>query len=137
MVVGNVLTLWEQLDEVAHTYLVAIESEQQYQEALSFMAELWDEVAVKPNSPYGSLLKILSDNLNEYENAQQPLPDATPPQVLNYLMAENSATQKDIEEATGIYQSNLSQILQGKRKLTTEQIKLLADYFKVSPEVLL
>ncbi len=137
MVVTDVLTLWEQLDEVAHNYLVAIENEQQYQEALSFMAKLWDEVAANPNSPYGSLLKILSNNINDYENAQHPIPDATPQQVLNYLIAENSTLQKDIEKATGIYQSNLSQILQGKRKLTTEQVKSLANYFKVNPEVLL
>ncbi len=115
----------------------SIENEQQYQETLSFMAEIWDEVADNPNSPYGSLLKILSDNLNDYENAQQPIPDATPQQVLNYLMEENRVTQTEIEEVTGIYQSNLSQILKGKRKLTTEQVKLLAGYFKVNPVVFL
>ncbi len=53
------------------------------------------------------------------------------------MMEESSVTQKEIEEVTGIYQSNLSQILKGKRKLTAEQVKLLTDYFKVNPVVFL
>ena len=137
MAVKDVLTLWAQLDKVAHPYLAPVETEGQYQEALGFMAELWDEVAGEPGSPYGSLLSIVSARLSDYENAQHPLPDATPQQVLSYLLEENGVTQKELEAATGIYQSNLSQILKGKRKLTTEQIRVLADYFKVSPVVFL
>ena len=137
MVVKEVLTLWAQLDKVAHPYLAPIETEEQYQEALGFMAELWDEVAGDDNSPYGSLLSLISNHLNEYENAQHPIPNATPQQVLSYLLEERGVTQKEVEAATGIYQSNLSQLLTGKRKLTTEQVKGLADYFKVSPVVFL
>lgn len=137
MAVKDVLSLWEQLDRVAHPYLAPIETEQQYQKALGFVADLWDEVADDPNSPYGSLLRIVSHHLNDYENAQQSIPDATPQQVLKFLLAENGVTQKELEEATGIYQSNLSQILTGKRKLTTEQVKLLTDYFRVNPSVFL
>ncbi|CAN5884045.1 hypothetical protein BH24DEI2_BH24DEI2_24560 [soil metagenome] len=137
MAVRDVLSLWAQLEQVAHPYLAPIETEQQYEEALRFLEQLWDEVADDPTSPYGSLLKILSDNLSTFENTRQPMPDATPRQVLGFLMAEKQVTQKELEDACGIYQSNLSQILKGKRKLTTEQVKLLADYFKVSPVVFL
>ena len=137
MAVKDVLTLWAQLDKVAHPYLAPIETEEQYQEALSFVAELWDEVAGEPGSPYGSLLGIVSARINDFENAQHPLPDATPQQVLSYLLEENGVTQKELEEATSIYQGNLSRILKGNRKLTTEQVRVLADYFKVSPVVFL
>ena len=52
-------------------------------------------------------------------------------------MEEQQVTQKNIEDATGIYQSNLSQILAGMRQLTTEHVKLLSTYFKVNPRTLL
>ena len=137
MAAREVLSLWAQLDRVAHLYLAPIETEQQYEEALSFLEQLWDEVADDPASPYGSLLRILSANLHTFENARHPLPDATPQQVLSFLMSEKGVTQKELEEACGIYQSNLSQVLKGKRKLTTEQVKRLAEYFRVSPVVFL
>ena len=135
--VKDVLTLWEQLDKLAHPYLAAIETEKDYQEALVFLEKVWDKVADDPSSPYGSLLRILSENIVAYENTRHDIADASPAQVLTYLMQERGLTQKDLEEATGIYQSNLSEILSAKRNLTTEQVKRLASYFKVNPAVFL
>ncbi len=137
MAINQVLDLWQQLDAIAKPYLSPIETEEQYQETLSFFEELWDKVGDNPNSPYGSLLKLLSDKLHAYELVQHNLPEASPQQVLKFLMEEYQLSQKELEAATGIYQSNLSQILRGKRNLSTQQVKLLATYFKVSPEALL
>ena len=133
----TLLNLWKQVDALAHPLLVPIENDTQYQDALAFVAELWDDVAQDENSAYGSLFSIVSKNIAEYEDTLQVIPDATPVQVLTYLMEEQQVTQKDIEDATGIYQSNLSQILTGKRQLTTEHVKLLSTYFKVNPSTLL
>ncbi len=133
----TLLNLWEQVDALAQPLLVPIENDVQYQEALALIAELWDEVAQDDNSAYGSLFSIVSKNIAEYEASLQLIPDASPAQVLAYLIEEKQVTQKDIEDATGIYQSNLSQILAGKRQLTTEHVKLLSSYFKVNPSVLI
>lgn len=137
MATQTLLTLWEQVDALAHPLLVPIENDAQYQDALAFVAELWDDVAQDENSAYGSLFSIVTKNIAEYEETLQVIPDATPVQVLTYLMEEQEVTQKDIETGTGIYQSNLSQILAGKRQLTTEHVKLLSTYFKVNPSTLL
>ncbi len=137
MAINQVLDLWQQLDTIAKPYLNPIETKEQYQETLSFFEELWDKVADNPNSPYGSLLQLLSDKLHAFESTHLDLPEARPHQVISYLMQERGLSQKDVEEATGIYQSNLSQILKGKRSLTTQHVKLLASYFKINPEALL
>lgn len=137
MVVKEVLALWERLDEVAHPYLAPIETQVQYQAALEFLGVLWDKVNDDPASPYGTLLCILSDHISTYEAQHHAIPDAPPHRVLAYLMELKGITQKDLEGATGIYQSNVSQILKGRRKLTTEQVKTLATYFGVTPNVLL
>lgn len=137
MAVTQVLDLWQQLDAIAKPYLNPIETQEQYNEALSFFEDLWDKVADDPESPYGSLFQLLSNNLHAYENKQHSLPEASPAQILKVLMQEHNVSQKDLEAATGIYQSNLSQILKGKRNLSTQHVKQLASYFNVNPEVLL
>jgi HTH-type transcriptional regulator / antitoxin HigA len=132
-----VLEKWEQVDRVAHDYLVPIESEAQYQAALELLAVLWDKVGEDSHSPFGTLLGILSERINTYEVQKHPIPDALPHQVLAFLMDQQNLTQKDLEKATAIHQSNLSKILQGERKLTTDQIKTLAAHFGVNPNVFL
>jgi antitoxin component HigA of HigAB toxin-antitoxin module len=51
------------------------------------------------------------------------------------MMDQRGVTQKEVERATGIYQGNLSQIISGKRNLTTQQVKTLAEFFKVDASV--
>jgi HTH-type transcriptional regulator / antitoxin HigA len=132
-----VLEKWEQVDRVAHDYLVPIENEAQYQAALELLAVLWDKVGEDSHSPFGTLLGILSERINTYEVQKHPIPDALPHQVLAFLMDQQNLTQKALEKATVIHQSNLSKILQGERKLTTDQIKTLAAHFGVNPNVFL
>lgn len=64
------------------------------------------------------------------------MPEATPAQVLSYLMAEHGLKQADLAEELG-GQSIVSAILNGKRELNTRQVKALAARFEVSPAVFL
>ncbi len=134
-VLEKVLDQWEQLDKVAHEYLVPIESEAQYQAALELLEAVWEKVGENLQSPYGSLFTLLTERINAYENQTHPIPDAPANQVLVFLMQQHGLSQTSLAEATGIYQSNLSQILRGKRMLTLEQIRTLADFFKVERSV--
>ncbi len=134
-VLDKVLDKWEQLDEVAHDYLVPIESEVRYQAALKLLEAVWERVGENPQSPYGSLFTLLSERISAYENRVYPVPEALPHQVLAFLMRQKGLSQSALAKAIGIYQSNLSQILSGKRNLTLEQIKTLAEYFKVERSV--
>lgn len=83
----ELLTLWKQVDALAHPLLTPIKNDGQYQDALAFVAELWDEVAQDEHSPYGSFFSILTKNITEYE-ASPELTDTCPVQVLNALIAE-------------------------------------------------
>jgi HTH-type transcriptional regulator/antitoxin HigA len=135
MSVKEVLDLWERLDRVGHSYIAPIETEEQYKAALGFLETIWDEVHKNKNSPYGSLFRILVDHISAYEAEHYPIPDATPGEVLEFMMDQKGVTQKEVERATGIYQGNLSQIISGKRNLTTQQVKTLAEFFKVDASV--
>jgi HTH-type transcriptional regulator/antitoxin HigA len=135
--INDVLQLWKQLDDVAHSYLTPITNEAQYQAALAFLDVLWERVGETPDSPYASLFQIVRDHILAYEAQQFSIPDAPPYQVLRQLMTERGLTQEHISKHTNMHQSNLSQVLQGKRKLTTAQVKKLAAFFEIDPATLL
>jgi HTH-type transcriptional regulator / antitoxin HigA len=128
---------WKKIDEVAHDYLMPITTKTQYKAALKLLESLWKKVGEDAASPYGSLFTLLTERIAAYEAKHVPFDDPTPAKVLEYLIEERGVTQQEVADMTGIQQSNLNQLVKGKRKLTTEHIKRLAQYFKMEPSVFL
>jgi HTH-type transcriptional regulator/antitoxin HigA len=79
---------------------------------------------------------LLTKQIEAYEQEHHNLPDATPAEVLQYLMEEHDLKQTDLAEELG-GQSVVSAILNGKRELNTRQVQALAARFNVSPAVFL
>lgn len=131
----TIFRTWKKVDEVAHDYLVPIETKTQYKAALKLLESLWEKVSEDAKSPYGSLFTLLTERIAAYEARHVPFDDPTPARVLAYLIEERGVTQQAVADATGIQQSNLNQLIKGKRKLTTEHVKRLAQYFKMEPSV--
>jgi HTH-type transcriptional regulator/antitoxin HigA len=77
------------------------------------------------------LLTLLIENLEEKHYA---LKASSPVDVLNELMLANGLKQKDMLDVFGT-PSIVSEVLHGKRQLTTEHIRRLSRRFHVSPEV--
>jgi HTH-type transcriptional regulator / antitoxin HigA len=79
------------------------------------------------------LLTLLIENSEEKHYA---LKASSPVDVLNELMSANHLKQKDLLDVFGT-PSIVSEVLHGKRQLTTEHIRRLSRRFHVSPEVFL
>jgi HTH-type transcriptional regulator / antitoxin HigA len=77
------------------------------------------------------LLTLLIENFEEKHYA---LKASSPVEVLNELMLANGLKQKDMLDVFGT-PSIVSEVLHGKRQLTTEHIRRLSRRFHVSPEV--
>ena len=77
------------------------------------------------------LLTLLIENFEEKHYA---LKASSPVEVLNELMLANGLKQKDMLDVFGTT-SIISEVLHGKRQLTTEHIRRLSRRFHVSPEV--
>jgi HTH-type transcriptional regulator / antitoxin HigA len=77
------------------------------------------------------LLTLLIENFEEKHYA---LKAGSPVDVLNELMSANNLKQKDLLDVFGT-PSIVSEVLHGKRQLTTEHIRRLSRRFHVSPEV--
>lgn len=111
-----------------------IADEAQYRGALSFIDEVFDDVARNPAHPLGGLVELMADRIRNYEAAAHPWPDtSTPATVLASLMEEHGLTQSDLPEVGA--QSVVSAVLAGKRRLNLRQIKALSKRFTVPLEM--
>jgi HTH-type transcriptional regulator/antitoxin HigA len=79
-------------------------------------------------------LGALTDLVETYENAHVVFPPQTGVDALRSLIEENSLKQGDLVPIFGT-QSIVSEVLNGKRKLTVKHIEKLSAFFHVSPSV--
>jgi HTH-type transcriptional regulator/antitoxin HigA len=76
-------------------------------------------------------LEVLSDQIERYEDAHHEIPDASPAEVLRYLMEAREMTGAALATATGLPRSLISEVLNGTRGLSKARIATLAEFFGV------
>jgi HTH-type transcriptional regulator / antitoxin HigA len=101
---------------------------------ISFMNDLLDMVGDRETHPLMGLLDVVTAFVHDYEERNVEIPDATPAVVLGFLMEQNNLRQSDLAEDFGS-QSNVSEVLNGKREINARQARALAKRFGVSPAV--
>ena len=82
-----------------------------------------------------ALQSLLTQLIQDYDD-QIELPDVPPLEMLRYLMAQRGLLQADLVPVFGS-RSVASNVLNGKRDLSKAQIRRLAEFFRISPEVFL
>jgi HTH-type transcriptional regulator/antitoxin HigA len=80
------------------------------------------------------LAQLLTLLIEDFEEKHYALQGDSALVVLNELMLANNLKQKDLVDVFAT-PSIVSEVLRGKRKLTTEHIRRLSLRFHVSPEV--
>ena len=80
------------------------------------------------------LAELLTLLIEDFEERHYSLKPATAIEALEELMEANSLKQKDLVDIFNT-PSIISEVLRGKRKLTTEHIRKLSNRFQVSPEL--
>lgn len=126
---ASVQSAWQGLNKLVP--LGTITSEKDYKRRVSVMDELLDRIGTNESHRLMPLLDLVTKEVEAYEAKQQPMPEASPTQVLAFLMEEHSLKQTDLAEELG-GQSIVSSILNGKRELNTRQVKALAERFNKS-----
>jgi HTH-type transcriptional regulator / antitoxin HigA len=89
-----------------------------------------------PTPAQQELADLLTLLIEEFEERHYALKPATPLEHLTELMAAHDLKQKDLVDVFGT-PSIVSEVLHGKRQLTTEHIRKLSERFHVSPELFL
>jgi|SRR5262249_37870285 len=128
----GVQTAWDELTQ--YVPLGPILTEADYAQRVQILDTLLDAIGADETHPLGDLLDLLATQIEAYERQQPILPEATPIEVLRYLMEEHGLTQMDLAKDLG-GQSVVSALLQGKRRLNARHIAALAARFQVSPAV--
>jgi HTH-type transcriptional regulator / antitoxin HigA len=100
---------------------------------LDAASALADELAARDDltTEETAYLDVLSDQIERYEDEHHEIPDASPGDVLRYLMETRGLTGATLTTETGLPKSLISEVLGGSRGLSKARIATLAEYFGV------
>jgi HTH-type transcriptional regulator/antitoxin HigA len=80
-------------------------------------------------------LDFLSDQVKAYEDETSHIPEAEPKEVLRFLMEQHKLKQDELQDCAP--QGRISDILNGKRSISKDLAKRLANRFHVRADVFL
>jgi len=110
-----------------------IKNKKDYQQALNRLEIIFD---AKKNSVEGDELEILSILIQKYEDANFPIGFPDPIEAIKFRMEQLGYNQTDLANVVGL-KSRASEILNRKRKLTLEMIRLISDSLQIPTQVLI
>jgi HTH-type transcriptional regulator / antitoxin HigA len=123
-----ILEAWRPFKEVIG--VTSVRTEEDYNRAMSLINSLLDVIKGDEDHPLADVLNYLSDLVIPYEEEHHPIPDASPRDLLEFLMEQQGLKQEDLADCAP--QSRISEILNGKRTISKEIARRLAKRFKVS-----
>jgi HTH-type transcriptional regulator / antitoxin HigA len=110
-----------------------IKTEQDYNTSIRRIEVLW---GAKKDTPQGDELDLLVTLVESYEMKHYPIAPPDPVDAIKFRMEQMNMTKADMVQFIGS-QSRVSEILNGRRKLTLGMIKSLYKGLKIPAEVLL
>jgi HTH-type transcriptional regulator/antitoxin HigA len=127
-----VLEYKQLIAEVPPKIIHTEEENRYYLEKLEALNNRWAELTQAERDLYDTLGVLIED----FEKKAYKVHAATPIEVIKELMAANGLKQKDL---IGVFEtaSVASEVLKGKRALTTDHIRRLSKRFNISPAIFL
>ncbi len=110
-----------------------IKTKKDYQNAIARLEFIFDS---KKGSPEGDELEILGILIEKYEDEHFPIGYPDPIEAIKFRMEQMGYNQSDLAKVVGL-KSRASEILNKKRKLTLEMIRLIHHTLKIPTEVLI
>lgn len=110
-----------------------VKTEQDYQNALQRIEELW---GASKDSTEGDELDLLVTLVESYEMKHYPIAPPDPIDAIKFRMEQMGMTKADMVKYLGS-QSRVSEILNRKRSLSLKMIKSLYKDLKIPADVLL
>ena len=126
------------LELVRRLPLRRLKNQQQHVEAVNVLARVSMQHQGSRDSGVLDYLEVLAGLIDQYEQAAQLKVDTSqtsPAGVIRHLIDANGLTVSGLAKEIGIGQSNLSEMLSGRRDFSKRAIAGIRDRFGVSPEV--
>jgi HTH-type transcriptional regulator / antitoxin HigA len=118
---------------LSSTLPAVIRNEAENERYMAMLEEL-DRKGNRMTAAERRMAELLTLLIEDFEEKHYALKTSSPVEVLGELMEANKLKQKDLLDVFGT-PSIVSEVLHGKRQLTTEHIRRLSRRFHVSPEV--
>ena len=125
---------WREVESRSPVKLSAIQTERHYRAMIKFMNKLLDKIGDQESHPLIGLLDVVTAFVRDYEGRNVEIPNAEPSAVIRLLMAQHDLRRTDLANIFGS-QSNISEVLRGKREINARQARTLGKRFGVSPAV--
>ncbi len=109
-----------------------IKSDAQYYEYCETLAEILK--AAQNNKDVLDEIDLLTLLIEKWDTEHSTLSESNPIELLNSLMQDNKLKAKDLVDILGVSKGLVSDILNYKKGLSKEVIRLLSGYFSVSQE---
>jgi HTH-type transcriptional regulator/antitoxin HigA len=115
--------------------IASIHDETDYRRAQAIANALLETIGDDEDHPLAEVLDYLSGKIETYEEKHFPIPEAEPKEVLRLLMEQHRLKQEDLTDCAP--QSRISEILAGRRGISKETAKKLAQRFHVEASLFL
>ncbi len=110
-----------------------IKTEEDYQQALERLEEIFDAPV---DTPEGDEAEILSILIEKYEDEHYPIGPPDPIEAIKFRMEQMGMKKSDLAKIIG-YKSRVSDIFSRRRKLTLQMIRKLHEKLKIPYETLI
>ena len=114
-------------------YIKVIKTEEEYEQALARLEEIFDAKENTPEADEAELLEIL---VEKYENDHYPISAPDPIEAIKFRMEQMDLNKKDLAHILG-YKSRVSEIFSRKRKLNLKMIRSLHEKLNIPYESLI
>jgi HTH-type transcriptional regulator/antitoxin HigA len=113
--------------------LKPIRTEADYEAALAELERLW---GARAGTPEGDCRDILATLIDAYENEHYPMDPPDPIEAIKFRMEQQGLTRKDLEGILGS-RTRVAEVLNRRRGLSINMIRLLHEKLGISAEVLI
>lgn len=114
---------------LARTLPAVIETEEENEHFLAEVEKLIDK-GDRRSPEEDKLLELMTTLIEDFEEKHYPIPDAPPHEVLQELMRSRGLRQRDLLDIFGS-DGIASEVVNGKRNISRNQAKALAEFFRL------
>jgi HTH-type transcriptional regulator / antitoxin HigA len=116
---------------VADVAPAVVETEAENERLLAIIEPMMSrELTPEEERLFDLLVKLVED----FEERHYPMGESSPTEMLKFLMEQRGLRQRDIVHLFGS-SGVASEVINGKRAISKNQAKALAEFFRVSPEL--
>ena len=111
-----------------------IKTQEENERALAAVESLMEKGERNMTPEEDALLELLTGLIHDFEEKAYPTPKSEPHEIVAFLLEQRRLAPKDLWPVVGS-KSRVSEILAGKRSMTKEQARKLAEFFHVGVQL--